>query len=78
MNRTRSLSHTSIACHAATGVQAGAVHQGGSGWVSARMATVWVNILASAAGATRASAATAAKPCDEGVVHARPVTAMHN
>jgi hypothetical protein len=42
------------------------------------MATVWVSIVVSAAGATRASAATTAKPCGEGVVQARPVTAMHN
>src|SRR6516225_152688 len=78
MNRTRSLSYTSAARHAATGVQAAVVCQAGTGWVSARIAAVWVSIETSAAGATRASAATAPSPCGDGVVHARPLTCVHS
>ncbi len=78
MNRTRSLSYTSTARHAAAGVQAAPVCQAGTGWVSARIATVSVNIEMSAAGATRASAAIAPSACGDGVVHARPLTCMHS
>lgn len=52
-----------------------AVCQGGSGRVSATMSIVPAGMVMSVAGATHASAA---RPCGEGVVDARPVTSMHN
>ena len=78
MSRTRSLSYTSTARHAAAGVQPAPVCQPGTGWVSASIATVSASIDMSAAGATRASAASAPSARGDGVVHARPLTCRHS